>query len=84
MTLQFEVDILSAGISPLRNPFADPGAMPSEKNNWPIIVEGPPTLIPRIAISNVRASLAAIISLPFERLMIHPSLLMIVQPVGNT
>src|ERR1051326_3319475 len=84
VTLQVDVDALSAGLSPcVGPPGAEPGASPFENNRLPEMVEGPPAALPSIAIRIERHPCAGILSVPLESLIVEPSLLVIVQPSGN-
>ncbi len=84
VTLHVEVEALSAGLSPFVGPpDTEPGASPFENNRLPDMVEGPPTVLPSIAINIVRHACAGILSVPLESLIVEPLLLIIVQPSGK-
>lgn len=78
------MELLSAGLSPrVGPPGAEPGAIPFENDKLPEIVEAPPVFLPVTAINIVRHSAERNSSVPFENLIVEPSLPMIVQPAGK-
>ena len=84
-TLTDEEEELSATLSSfVEKPLKLPGAMPFENNKFPIIVVGPPVLLPFMAISMILLEFSGIISVPLLSDTTPFLLIVIVQPSGNT
>src|SRR5215510_11577660 len=78
-----EVEVLSAIISPGKEPGPVHSPVPGPNDNTPLIVEGPPMAIPFTFINKVRAVFTSITSVPLQTWIDPPLLLRMIQPDGN-